>query len=629
MRRKNRNLTRGGIAVAVAAAAAVALPVAPAFAAAGTAAKAHPLGAVKPTVKVAARVKLRAQDALPVSVDLRSNAPVVGDQGQVGSCVAWSIGYSLSGYYAKALATSSAPYAPLYLYMRTVQGTPGPNTGLSVTAALRNEQNEGIDTQADYFQGTTDYSQAVTAAEVANAANYKLTGWTTLFSGLQSGTTAQQVIEQSLAAGTPVSITIPVYNAFYSVHSMDPYSSTAGTLLGYHEITAYGYDSTGLIIRNSWGSSWGSAGDAKLAWSFVNSKVQGAYTVTGMSDSGQAVVAKPSVTKLSVAKAVPGTTITITGTGLSDATSVKFGALPAEFTNVTTSSGATALAAVVPAGTVGSAVDVTVTNSAGTSATSSADKFTYLAGAPTVSVLTPASVSTVGGAAITLTGTNLTGASVKVGTAAVVVRNVSATSLTFTAPAHAAESVKLTVTTSGGTVTTPLTYVLPDAPTVTSLSATSVSTRTATPITVTGTSFVGTVSATVDGKVAGVTRISDTQVRLTAPAHVAGTVPVVIKAAGGSATAVSLTYVAPAPAVGSVSPSTGSVTKGATVTVAGTSFTGATSVTVGGTPVRFTVNSDSSLKVTVPAMATGTYVVTVTTAAGTSTSTTVKYTARA
>jgi hypothetical protein len=626
MRRSTRTITLA--CATVTAATATLLPVTAAEAAAP--APHYATGAAVNPVRVAARPRYAANDTLPTSVDLRAGAPAVGDQGNVGSCVAWSIGYSLVGYYSRTLSGSGAPYAPLYLYMRTVKGTPGPNTGLYPGDALRNAQNEGVDTQADYWQGTTNVTDWPTAPEITNAGNYRVTGWNTLFSGVQSGTNAQTVIQQSLAAGTPVSITIPVYNDFYRISSMSPYASTAGGVLGYHEVTVYGYDAQGAIIRNSWSPYWGSQGDAKLAWSFVNSKVQAAYTITGVTANDQPVALAPTVTALSVTRAAAGATVTISGTSLSTATAVKFGTENATFTNVTTSSGATALAAVVPAHAALGTVDVTVTNDAGTSAKSAKTRFTYLPSPPALTGLSPASVSTLGGGAVTVTGRNLTGATVKVGTSSASVRSVSATSLTFTAPAHAAGSVDVVVTTAGGTASTRLTYVTPPAPTVTALSTHSVSTRSSTAIAVTGSAFVGTVSATVDGRSVSVSRTSETQLKVTVPAHAAGTVALVVKAAGGSAAAQTLTYVAPPPSVRTLSPSAGSATKGAVITVNGTGFTGTTAVTLGGTPVAFTVMSDSSLRVTVPAGAAGTYTLTVETAAGTSAvGTSTKYTARA
>ena len=76
--------------------------------------------------------------------------------------------------------------------------------------------------------------------------------------------------------------------------------------------------------------------------------------------------------------------MTITGTNLTGATAVNFGANAATGHSVNS---ATSITATSPAGSAGT-VDVTVTTPGGTSATSSADHFTYVA-APTVTGVSP------------------------------------------------------------------------------------------------------------------------------------------------------------------------------------------------------------------------------------------------
>ncbi|HEY1989790.1 MAG TPA: fibronectin type III domain-containing protein [Acidimicrobiales bacterium] len=87
----------------------------------------------------------------------------------------------------------------------------------------------------------------------------------------------------------------------------------------------------------------------------------------------------PSVTSINPATgpAAGGTSVTITGTNLTGATSVRFGATSA--TSFTVGS-ATSVTAVAPAGS--GTVDVTVTTPVGTSATSAADQFTYTQAPP-------------------------------------------------------------------------------------------------------------------------------------------------------------------------------------------------------------------------------------------------------
>jgi hypothetical protein len=72
--------------------------------------------------------------------------------------------------------------------------------------------------------------------------------------------------------------------------------------------------------------------------------------------------------------ATGGTTVTITGTGFSGATAVTFGSAGAAAFTVNSP---THITATSPTGSVGLTVDITVTTPAGTSATSSADRFTY------------------------------------------------------------------------------------------------------------------------------------------------------------------------------------------------------------------------------------------------------------
>ena len=144
-----------------------------------------------------------------------------------------------------------------------------------------------------------------------------------------------------------------------------------------------------------------------------------------------------------------GTIVTITGTAFTGASGVTFGSTAATHVTVVN---ATAVTATVPANTTAGTVDVTITTPGGTSAVVPADQFTYQA-PPTVTGISPAAGPTAGGTVITITGTNLTNATAVTfgSTAATHVTVVNATAVTATAPAHAAGTVDVTITTPGGT----------------------------------------------------------------------------------------------------------------------------------------------------------------------------------
>jgi len=108
----------------------------------------------------------------------------------------------------------------------------------------------------------------------------------------------------------------------------------------------------------------------------------------------------PLIAKLSLKKgpAAGGTSVMITGTNFTDATSVKFGSTRVSYTV----NSPTSITAITPAGTAGSVLDVTVLTPNGTSMTTTKDHFTYEA--PTVTSLSPWWGPKAGGTLVTVTG---------------------------------------------------------------------------------------------------------------------------------------------------------------------------------------------------------------------------------
>ena len=142
----------------------------------------------------------------------------------------------------------------------------------------------------------------------------------------------------------------------------------------------------------------------------------GAVTVTvtnpggqsGSLASGYTYVAGPAVTSVSPSSgpAAGGTAVTITGTNFASGATVTFAGTAAS--NVTVVNNTT-ITATTPAGSAGAA---TVTVTMGGQSGSLAGGFTYI-GVPTVTGVSPNSGSTLGGTAVTVTGTNFaTGATV-------------------------------------------------------------------------------------------------------------------------------------------------------------------------------------------------------------------------
>lgn len=342
----------------------------------------------------------------------------------------------------------------------------------------------------------------------------------------------------------------------------------------------------------------------------------------------------PTVTAISPMQgpSAGGTTITITGSGFVAGATVTVGGAPA--TSVTVIS-ATSITAVTPAGTPGATI-VTVTNT-DTQAATLSGAFTYQHPAPTASLVAPATGTSAGGTAITITGTQFrTGATVTVGgTAATNVVVVSATSITATTPAKPIGATSIVVANSDGqsaTLTNAFTYTAAAAPTVTAVAPTSGSVAGGTSITITGTGFVAGATVTVSGVAAtGVTVASATSITVTTPASAStGAVAVAVSnpdtQTGIAANAFTYTL-RPAPTIVSITPTSGASLGGTSITIVGTNFVAGATLTIGGVTASSTnVVSATSITATTPQRSIGAASVVVTNPDGQSATLTNGYT---
>jgi hypothetical protein len=316
--------------------------------------------------------------------------------------------------------------------------------------------------------------------------------------------------------------------------------------------------------------------------------------------------------------------VTITGTNFTGVSSVMFGSEPAEGFTVNSSTSITAIAPDAAAATI----DVTVTTVNGTSATSSADHYTYTGGSsPSVSSLSTQLGDSAGNNTyVTITGSNFLGTTeVDFGAtpADFLVIN-SGSQIVALAPAHAAGTLDVTVTNHTGTSSTSsathFTYV--DAPVVSSLGVSSGSTAGGTSLTITGSNFTGAYGIEFgDTLVTDFTLTSDTSITVSTPPHPAGVYDLrVVNANGESAlsSTARFTYLsAPAPVVSSLGTSSGGTAGGTVFTINGSDFGGLQDVLFGSVEASsFALNGAGQITAVAPPQAAATVDVRVVTTAG-------------
>ncbi len=203
----------------------------------------------------------------PASYSLKQYALPAGDQGPVGSCVAWATGYTAMGLLANEQGRTGQPFAPMFVYAQIAKGN---DTGTWASVALPIERDQGIDTKAHYWQGDFDYTTQPDASERANALQYRLTGFTDLTNSADRVT----AIKNAISSGLPVPIGFRVRTSFRYLNSTNyTYTPRKGEkVIGGHEVTIVGYDEYGVEIENSWGSDWGNQGYFIAPWSFITSR---------------------------------------------------------------------------------------------------------------------------------------------------------------------------------------------------------------------------------------------------------------------------------------------------------------------------------------------------------------------
>jgi len=399
-------------------------------------------------------------------------------------------------------------------------------------------------------------------------------------------------------SSNPSASSVPVITSF------TPSQGLTGSFI---ELTGSGFDGTTTVSVGGATADWKRHSNTSLTVTVPSGAMSGVIGVvnplgSGGSTSNFNVI--PTVTAISPTSGSPGTTVTLTGTGFTGAQIVNFGTGPAANFYVNS---ANQLQAVVPLGSSTGPITVT-TNTAGVQLTATSPTFTYSGGgvaAPVLTSFTPSQART--GDYVVLAGSGFTGvSSVTIGKISAYFTVTSDTAMSVQVPSAAASGF---IQLNGvlGTATSPTRFLV--TPTLSAF--TPATGPSGTLVTLTGTGFSGATQVTFGSAVASSFIVLDSN---TIKANVkTGSATGVITVATNGLTCASssnFTFVPDAvnkPIITGIAPQKAAV--GETVTLTGTGFTGVTEVTVGGADApAFTVASDTTITVKVPAAATSGFI---------------------
>jgi len=302
---------------------------------------------------------------------------------------------------------------------------------------------------------------------------------------------------------------------------------------------------------------------------------------------GFTFIPAPTITSFAPTTAAAGALISITGTNFNNTSVVTLGGTPVTAFTVVSS---TSIVAIVGAGSSGA---VSLTTPGGTASLAG---FTFIP-PPTITAFAPTTAAA--GALISITGTNFNN------TSAITLGGIPVSSFTVVSSNSIVAIVGLgatgavSLTTPGGTATLAGFTFIP-APTITSFAPTTAAAGAL--ISITGTNFNNTFAITLGGiSVTSFTVISSTSI--VAIVGMGATGSVSLTTPGGTASLAGFTFI-PAPTITSFAPTTAAA--GALISITGTNFNNAFSLTLGGTPVAtFTVVSSTSIVARVSSGSTG------------------------
>ncbi|MEW6441733.1 MAG: C1 family peptidase [bacterium] len=234
-----------------------------------------------------AKVRTAKAKEVPPSVDLREWCSPVEDQGMIGSCTAHAGGGVIEYYERKSFGRHlDASRLFLYKVTRNLMKASG-DTGAFLRTTMGAMVLFGVPPEEHwpYTDDAEKFDEEPPAFCYAFAQNYQTLKY---FRHDPPGTEPESLlggVKTYLSKGHPAMFGFSVYSSIEQADQTGkiPFPSTKERIEGGHAIVAVGYDDKmkiknrygkketvgALLIRNSWGTSWGDEGYGWLPYAYV------------------------------------------------------------------------------------------------------------------------------------------------------------------------------------------------------------------------------------------------------------------------------------------------------------------------------------------------------------------------
>ena len=233
-------------------------------------------------------------NALPSTIDLRSQWGDLFDQGDIGSCVSNSVGYQLR-YLIRKSTGKIINMSRLFIYYngRSISGYPvNQDTGLTMRNGFKSVTSYGAPQETMWPYITSDFADKPSDAAYKSAAGNRNLAYYSVAQNLNE-------IKKCLKDGYAISFGITLFSSFMTTTvarsgKIPVPNQSVEQRVGGHAMTIIGYEdaTSTFIIANSWGQAWGDGGFCHMPYSMIlDTSMVGdlwtprSYAVDGMTPS--------------------------------------------------------------------------------------------------------------------------------------------------------------------------------------------------------------------------------------------------------------------------------------------------------------------------------------------------------
>lgn len=213
---------------------------------------------------------MRGDYKVPAAASLKEYCPIPGDQGNFGTCTAWSAAYaSRTILYAKRKnisgkeAIMNMAFSPSYVYNQ-IRITGDCYYGAYISDALYLLKTQGC---IGFKEFGYECDREAKPSEKTKAGKFVIQDYKRLFMyGANNNPTSGvlKMVKKSLSEGKPVVVSMRCFASLEKAKGIWNPPTSNDQNKGYHAMTVIGYDdakSGGSVeIMNSWGAAWGNEG---------------------------------------------------------------------------------------------------------------------------------------------------------------------------------------------------------------------------------------------------------------------------------------------------------------------------------------------------------------------------------